>query len=102
MNESRRTSPPDDDFTEVKDHHTAAAIDAIKADPDALFDMFAQSSFWKEHAMFLYDNSEQFQAEIARSKRVVDDAQALADEEARQNADECEFERAELLREGDR
>lgn len=87
--------PVDDDFTEVKDHHIATAIAAIKADPDALFDMFAQSSFWKEHAMFLYDNSEQFRAEIARSQRVKDRAQELADVEERQQADEAAIERWE-------
>jgi len=102
MNESRRTSPPDEEWNEVKDEHVDEAIAYVKNNPDILFDMIAQSSFWAEHAMFLYDHSEQFQAEVARSQRVADKAQSLADDEARSQADECEFERAEYMREGDR
>jgi len=102
MNEARRTSPPDPQWNEPSDENIAEAIKYVKDNPDILFDMIAQSSFWDEHAMFLYDHSEQFQAEVAMSQRVKDKAQSLADDAARSQADECEFERAELLREGDR
>lgn len=88
----------DEDFAEVTQDHIDQVIAAIKADPDDLFDFFAQSEWWKEHAMFLYDQSEQFRDEIARSERVANRAQDLADSEARQKAEEAAYERAESLR----
>lgn len=104
MNEARRTSPPDDDWNEIQDHHEEAAKAELADDPGALWDVLEASSWYKEHVMALFAASEQFRNEVYRenSDRIIERAQEIADEEARQNADEYEFERAEMLREGDR
>jgi len=98
MNDRQLDPPEEPARNDPSDENIAEAIKYVKDNPDILFDMIAQSSFWDEHAMFLYDHSEQFQAEVARSQRVADKAQSLADDTARSQADEAAFERAELLR----
>jgi hypothetical protein len=139
MNESRRTSPPDDDWNEPTDEHEEAAKAELADDPGALWDVYSasvwqreyadllyakslsfnsevqecykdaqaameHSSWWKEHILRLFQVSEAFRNEVYRMNKewIIGRAQELADIDARQQADEAAFERAEILREGDR
>jgi len=97
MNESRRTSPPDEEWNEPTDEHVEAAKAELADDPGALWDVLEASSWYKEHVMALFRSSEQFRDEVYRANedRIAKRAQELADIEARQQADEAAIDRWE-------
>jgi len=100
--------PADEEWNEVNEYHVDAAEAEAEAEfvdnPGALWDALNESAFYLEYMSELFQASPKFRKWVfgLNKDRITKRAQELADEEARQNADEAEFERAEMLREGDR